>query len=375
MGRLTTKVRGTKKSTAIAKSTGPAINLAVLGKQIARLVKSGDLEGLKELHAKAEGVEAYIRSKRPEREAGLDAQGFAAHAVLLVERGIGSALATRPRPDNLKKGPRPSKKEVREKLRDMGISDKQSHRWQRLAKMDLATFEARVAAILEKGRRATTSGALKETASEAKKYDGDEHWTPADYIDLVREVLGSIDLDPATSLKAQETVVAQQFYTKQDDGLSKEWAGRVFLNPPYSDPAPFVEKLLEALGTGAVPEAIVLTNNTTDTTWAQSLLEASAAVCFTRGRIAFDRPDSKANKGTRQGQIFFYLGNDADSFIAAFEEFNFDADKEPVRNAILRPSSPLHVPEEAEAAEEDEAEEKPAASGEWFEEERPEASA
>lgn len=34
-------------------------------------------------------------------------------------------------------------------------------------------------------------------------------------------------------------------YTKQDDGLSKEWFGRVFLNPPYSRPlvSQFMEKM------------------------------------------------------------------------------------------------------------------------------------
>lgn len=230
-------------------------------------------------------------------------------------------------------------------LDEVGITRKESSRWQKLADLPDKKFEERVAAILEKGRRVTFSAA-SEPASEAKSYDGDEHYTPEKYIELVRQVFGGeIDLDPASSLKAQETVVARQFYTKEQDGLSREWAGTTFLNMPYSDPAPWVEKLLEALGSGAVPEAIVLCNNTTDVGWAQQLLEASAAVCFMRGRIAFDRPDSKANKGTRQGQIFFYLGNDVDSFISAFEAFQFDEEGEPARNAILRPSAPLHVPD------------------------------
>ena len=38
---------------------------------------------------------------------------------------------------------------------------------------------------------------------------------------------------------------ADVMYTKNDDGLSKEWFGRVFLNPPYSRPlvSQFMEKM------------------------------------------------------------------------------------------------------------------------------------
>lgn len=59
-----------------------------------------------------------------------------------------------------------------------------------------------------------------------------EHMTPAGVVESARSVLGSIDLDPASTTFANQIVRAKRIYTKHDDGLSKQWRGRVFLNPP-----------------------------------------------------------------------------------------------------------------------------------------------
>ena len=40
----------------------------------------------------------------------------------------------------------------------------------------------------------------------------------------------NFDLDPCCS---KETAKCNLFYTKEDDGLEKEWKGNVFMNPPY----------------------------------------------------------------------------------------------------------------------------------------------
>ncbi len=59
-----------------------------------------------------------------------------------------------------------------------------------------------------------------------------EWYTPKNIVEGARALMGGIDLDPASCLKANETVRATQIYDVADDGLSKPWRGRVFLNPP-----------------------------------------------------------------------------------------------------------------------------------------------
>lgn len=136
-----------------------------------------------------------------------------------------------------------------------------------------------------------------------------ERYTPAFYIEKARDVLGTIDLDPASSEYAQKTVQAEEHFTVEDDGLAQDWHGRIWLNPPYHrELAPkFIEKLLEERDAGHVVEAIVLTNNSTDTAWFVAAATYCDAICFTTGRINFEVPNSKPVLPT-QGQAFFYFG-------------------------------------------------------------------
>lgn len=150
---------------------------------------------------------------------------------------------------------------------------------------------------------------------------GENEWyTPPEYLDLARRVLGAIDLDPATSRQAQKLVQASKFFTVKDDGLRHDWHGRVWLNPPYAQPliAQFVEKLLIEHLAGRVKAAILLTHNYTDTAWFQALAAAADAICFTKGRIRFVAADGALASPT-QGQAFAYLGPDVGRFTDLFQ--------------------------------------------------------
>lgn len=149
-----------------------------------------------------------------------------------------------------------------------------------------------------------------------------EWYTPATCIDAARKVLGDIDLDPATSEIAQRTVQASTYYTADDDGLAKDWQGRVWMNPPYSADlvTQFVGKLCDHIEAGDVSSAIVLVNNATETRWLQRGLSMVSAVCFPAGRIKF--LDEEGNPGAPlQGQVFLYFGDETPSFAEVFKVF------------------------------------------------------
>lgn len=159
----------------------------------------------------------------------------------------------------------------------------------------------------------------------AAKYTGDVEWyTPVLYVESAREVLGVIDTDPASNPVAQQVVKAAHWYGVDDDGLTKDWSGTVFLNPPYAFPAiaRFIEKLCDAVRSGAVTAAILLTNNSTDTGWWHQAASTASAICFTRGRINFYKGDGQLSQPTN-GQNFFYFGKDEDRFKSVFSKHGF----------------------------------------------------
>ena len=167
-------------------------------------------------------------------------------------------------------------------------------------------FEERASRAIE-SETPLTRQSLKAPAHVSHNSGESEWYTPPRIIEAARAVMGTIDLDPASSQKAQETVGAETFFTAEDDGLSQPWAGRVFLNPPYDAKlvGPFVEKLLSE----PVDEAIILVNNATETKWGQALLERADVVCFPSGRIQYlDSPEGRPKGSPLQGQMIIGIG-------------------------------------------------------------------
>jgi len=192
-----------------------------------------------------------------------------------------------------------------------GISQVQVSRWRSKLKDEEAYKETLYGAAYRK--------LMQESSNHLAMGSGENEWyTPPEHVEMARAVMGSIDLDPATSHEANQVVKAEQIFTAEDDGLSQKWEGNVWLNPPYSrDLMPaFVGKLCDSYESGDVEQAVLVSHNNTDTQWFQRLAGASTAICFPAKRIRFYRGEDVA--APVNGQAFFYLGKGADRFAEVY---------------------------------------------------------
>jgi phage N-6-adenine-methyltransferase len=111
----------------------------------------------------------------------------------------------------------------------------------------------------------------------------------------------SFTLDVAA---ASHNAKCERYYTADDDGLTKSWAGEsVWCNPPYSDIRPWVQK---AWDSGARLVVMLLPANRTEQKWWQELVEPyrdldyRLRVKFLPGRMRFIRPNAVVGpKGDR----------------------------------------------------------------------------
>lgn len=154
---------------------------------------------------------------------------------------------------------------------------------------------------------------------------GNNEWyTPPIYAEIARKVMGGIDLDPASSETANTTIKATRYFTAEQNGLGQSWAGRVWMNPPYGQPLikQFCTKMRHEFLSGRVTDAMVLTNNATDTRWFYELAEIAAAIALIRGRVRFHSPTRGETKTPLQGQALIYLSREPNliGFIGAVGE-------------------------------------------------------
>lgn len=256
----------------------------------------------------------------------LSAQQDAAEVKLRAERKAGEMLAGMEK----NKGGRPAEKtagtvpEVSAlSLAELGVKEDQSRRWQKEAAVDDETFEAYLASCRDEQREITQAGLLNiAKGCHVSANSGENEWyTPPEIIEAASDVMGSIDLDPASCETAQSNVKAKRFYTADDDGLSKKWTGNVWLNPPYSKDliGQFAAKVVAE--SSRFEQAIVLVNNATDTAWFHELASVASAICFLRGRVKFlDRTGKPANTPV-QGQAVLYVGRNVEHFRSRFSAF------------------------------------------------------
>lgn len=109
--------------------------------------------------------------------------------------------------------------------------------------------------------------------------------TPQDLFDRLNEEF-HFTLDPCATKKNAK---CQKFYTKEDDGLSRDWSGeRVFMNPPYGrEIGKWVAKIAYEGGVALLPAR-------TDTRWFHDYIYGKAEIRFLKGRLKFGESKNSA---------------------------------------------------------------------------------
>lgn len=70
---------------------------------------------------------------------------------------------------------------------------------------------------------------------------------------------------------------------REFDGLGSSWGAKTFVNPPYSDPMPWVKQAIEENKKGKT--VVLLLKMDTSTKWFAALQEAGAHILWINGRM------------------------------------------------------------------------------------------
>ena len=129
-----------------------------------------------------------------------------------------------------------------------------------------------------------TERARADAAEKPEWWSSDEWATPTPVADNIAKAYGPFDLDPCCR---PATAKAPHFFTKVEDGLVQPWHGRVWVNPPYSEPSIWVQKAIAEVRAGRVQRVVMLLPAAVDTGWFHDYVLPNADVVFMRGRVKF----------------------------------------------------------------------------------------
>ena len=126
---------------------------------------------------------------------------------------------------------------------------------------------------------------MTNTNHSLPKGTSDEHYTPKFIFDALNLVF---DLDVAAPVGGSDCP-AIWYFDKQSDGLASKWFGNVWMNPPYSNPTPWVQKFLNH------KQGIALLPITRGKWWDRLWVE-SGAILPLAYNLKFNRPNGLPSK-------------------------------------------------------------------------------
>jgi phage N-6-adenine-methyltransferase len=94
-----------------------------------------------------------------------------------------------------------------------------------------------------------------------------------------------------------ETAKCDKYYTPEIDGLSQEWTGTVWMNPPYGrEITKWMHKAYESSRKGATVVALI--PNRSNAPWWHEYVMRADEIRFIRKKVSFVAPDGHAGADT-----------------------------------------------------------------------------
>jgi len=133
----------------------------------------------------------------------------------------------------------------------------------------------------------------------------DEWYTPKSVFDG----LGlTFDLDVCSPRGGTGLVPALESYCQEEDGLTSPWFGRVWMNPPYSKPSPWIDKwLAHGNGVALLPMA--------KSRWFNDLMDTDVHFTLLPSNFKFVSPEGKPIS-LMMGSMLWAIGDDNAEAIA-----------------------------------------------------------
>lgn len=224
--------------------------------------------------------------------------------------------------------------EFETQLEQAGISARSAQNYMTIAKnWDTVEAKAKLVSLLTEEKPTiglkwaleAVRDEKKQLKSAAPPKDPDSWRTPntkdQPVVDLVKKALGgSIWLDPCSG--SSSNIPASVRYYKDDDGLAQHqtWSKSVFINPPFSDPYPWVERCCMETARGNVSAAVMLLKAgvVSNVGTGELINKYASALCYWRGRINFLNDEGNPIKGSDFDCVFVYFGSRLDLFREAF---------------------------------------------------------
>jgi len=130
--------------------------------------------------------------------------------------------------------------------------------------------------------------ALPSVLPEYEQETSDDSFTPPSEIKIMErffEPFGGLDCDPCWH--PQSFVRPVRGITREEDSLTQEWPGRtLWMQPPYSDPGPFLRRLGDYLAAGGLALGLVKCDFTTQW-WDDYVWNMAKSVAYPKHRIRF----------------------------------------------------------------------------------------